>query len=376
MNKVLKRVTCVDFEADNDILYVASNYCNSIYRIDRKDNTTVLLGINQEDRYYRYFCWGKCEQIDNKVLFVPCWGQRFFMLDIEAGAVRDITPSDFTCRIKERDSIKFWEVAKYEGCFYAMGFSFPGFIKIDADSYDITYFDLSDSCSERKDDPENYYFGDGYVSVGNKLYLPMGTNSELFELNCDDDSFKRIKVPGSMKRIQSISCYGNEIWMTDRDLESRKLIIWNFATGRSEILKMPENGIWYAPVFHKKSAYLFPMSDKAGVYKIDINTREISEFTKLDEIIRKEDENGITDTGMIMVKKSGDTATMIRRQDNSWITYNFETDEIKQEVYEITDKEYLDSFEKDYYDQIFENSRDNKVFKESELPLSEFLKRV
>ncbi len=376
MNEVLNRASGVDFEKVDKKIYVASDYSNAICRIDLADKGTELLFISRYDPYCRYYCWGKSARIDNKVLFVPCSGQRFCILDIETETVKDITPKSFEERIDDKDAYKFWQTAAYGRYYYVMGFRYPGFIKINADTYEFSYFDLYDENIEKNWKEDSYYFGDGVVNSGCKYYFAMGTDSGLLELDCEHDSYKMLHADGNIRRIQSISGNGNEIWMTDTDAESRKIVVWDMATGNSEIIRMPENGVWFAPVFHGQTAYLFPMSDKSGAYKIDIRSKSCSSFNEMNVILKGKNEDDPADAGVLGVREIGDNIILTRRKSHSWINYNLAKDEISHNAYEIKDKDYLDLFFKEYYDWLFGTIKESCSINENKMPLTEFLNRI
>ena len=381
--KKLRKITCYSFIEKNDFLYSGNLLNNAICRIDRISGNSEILYRLPEVLYCKENSFPKVAETGGKILFFPQYGNSFYIYDIEKNSMSEIPI--ILDSFEATDDLRFWEVTAYDGFFYVFGYRYPGIIRIHADTFEIKYLNSFVNRFENdilwNNTANRYYFADGCMNINNKLYIPTGIDHTIFCLDTDTDKYEFVRVESGIKKQLSVSDDGEYLWCTDSDELSGRIAIYHPSDMNVKELIFPSKGAWYAPVFYGKYAYFLPMYDGSTCYRVNTDTLKPEVFTPLDMLFHGKSTSdpvcGQVAMSVLALKLEKERLIFIRRPDYTWFTYDFATDELTSVVYEITDEEYINNLEKDYYDRLFDRDHSvNEILNEKEMPLSEFIQRV
>ena len=344
----------VDFEIYRGKLITAQTE-KTIYEISED-------GCNAIDVYGQEECaeksLAKCARIGDIILFAPLTSNKFVYYDIRTGSANSLT-IDFIDSLSENEP-RFWEMAEYDKYFFALGHNFPGIVKIDVDTmeYKVITFPLEGIVIRDDVIPADYYFGDGYVKMGDSLLFAFGKSKSLFKLNCFSNEIEIIPIISSIDRSLCISENRGCLWITDSNIDSGCVAIWDYIEGTFKDIFLPTGGLYFAPVFYHNYAYIFPMSYIGKIYRINTSTFQVEPIEALDSLLTESDDSiEIPEAKMNVKKRKGyvslvkmvdNTVQFIRFPDYTWFSYNVTSGEIDRKKYIIDDDTYIKAYTKKY----------------------------
>ena len=371
------KVAGFDFVEIENYIYVASSAFNAICEVNKNTKKVQIIYTDGNKGLAIPALWSHIGRINNKIAIAPFVGEQMSIIDRK----KHETIFEMTIVRKENMGI-FRQSIIYENDFYFIGYTYPAILKVNADTFECEYLTqwVTELYPQGVDVSKgDYYIADGYVQSGSCFYFPTGKDAKLLKIDCKTDEIQLIEVPCQCEKFVSIAGTDEEIWLVDlTDMyESHKVIVWNRITNYLETVELNYKGCWHAPIFYNENVYLFPMNTDGRVLKIHRNTMEVSVFEELDILFR--DKYGRI-ANVMTVKQHDKEVTFIRRPDYTWFTYNFETGELKEEIYTIDDCEFVEKYNAEknsYYDKIYKKAINvGDAIYEEDIPLKEFFERI
>ncbi|MDL2294921.1 CDP-glycerol glycerophosphotransferase family protein [Ruminococcaceae bacterium OttesenSCG-928-D13] len=113
---------------------------NALFKINKTSLTASFVTfLSSEPRKPPAYAQTTC--VANKLFFTPRAGNFFMIYDIDSDTQTDIQIQPPQNRKNYDDSRKFYQVATWEDAIFFFGDSFPGIVKINAITHEVTYYE-------------------------------------------------------------------------------------------------------------------------------------------------------------------------------------------------------------------------------------------
>lgn len=213
----------LDFEAvvflDDGIGYASDFEKNGLYEVDLNNQKCkfIMLFPNETMTSRRIHCTALHHA--SKVFFVPMSGDYISIYDIGNNTIEQIAipalGEKYSCY---REKQKFSKAVCYEGNIYMFPFTYPGIIKLETETNQITILD--DWVSN-----EQYFFRGGMCVDGEMAYLANGVNNIILQFNMETEKAVVYYVGAHNNGAMCISKYENYYWIVPRLRGA--VICWN-----------------------------------------------------------------------------------------------------------------------------------------------------
>lgn len=253
----------LDFEAvvflENGIGYASDFEMNGLYEVDLKTRKCkyIMFFPNEVITRKRIHCTALYHS--SKVFFIPMTGDYISIYDIHKKMMNQIlipSPNVRNSFYKERQ--KFSKAVYYEGYIYIFPFTYPGILRLDIETNQITILDSWVS-------EETYFFRGGMCVDGEQVYLVNGVNNIILQFNMATEKSVVHCVGKYNNGSMCISKYGNYYWIVPR--MKGAVICWDPVNNRvlHEIIGYPQNFnidkiVFSKIIFCKKQMFFVPFN--------------------------------------------------------------------------------------------------------------------
>ncbi len=374
---IKREVGCCDYvETENDVFFSALDH-HIICKVNKDTEKLHILAKDNEKNIA--FTASTIAECNGKIFFAPLNLNNLYVYDIHTSSL-SVIPVQIR---KEQElfgdksgSEKYWTTYVYNGSVYFFGWHYMAIMKVNADSLKIEYitdFIKPDISGIVFDDSSIYsFFANGYVIIGNYLYIASGLSSGLWKMSLDVSCIEYIEIQSRFKGFLSISEIDEKIVLTANNEKEEGIIIWNPIDYSLKEIKILEPGGWRFPINYNGDIYLIPGWGNNHILKVNPLSGKCERFNQLDILL-----NDQPNDSFASVKQKGSRVTFVRSSDNCWFSYNFERNQLTKKYYKIEDDDVFLEYKKRKYDEKYNKEiKNNYLIQEKEIPLIEYLSRI
>lgn len=316
---------------------------------------------------------------DDKVFTVPFNLQNLYIYDIKDN-IKKVLNIDNTNRdiyyLNNIQTENYWTSYAYNEYVYFFGWNSGSIMKLNIHNYTIEY--ITDWIKNIPKDwlksanYNNSFFGNGYVRLGDNIYIASGIGPAIWKLSLDIKNIEYIKLDCESKGFNTISLIENKIILTEIGSEVDRIILCDIDTNKIKEIKLSEKSYWRSPVIYNYYIYLFPCIPNGHVIRVNSSTLECEKYDRFDKLL-----SNSKDDYFVAVKQNNNTVSFIRESDYCWFTYDFDREVMTYKYYKVPDNDYVLGYKTEYYDEVFcRCEKSGSIFNEKELPLLEYIKRI
>lgn len=375
------RILCTNI-IETDGKYIFSMWDkNGICILNPSDGKCNVIGIYTNRAYGDNCLTGEVVKAEGKVFFAPFRAEDILIYDINSKNLIDIPLRDVLADDEALFEMeyKFWNVISENGFVYMLGYQSPVILKIDARTLEVSYFtnwaETAPGISKyRRNDNWWFYFGKGHIKVGGVTYVAAGIGNGVWKIDLRNDSFVYVQLDVDTDGFYSIGKFGKDIVLTSSNRNENKLFYWNTETTEIRSEQLPISCLWLEPLEFMENLWLFPFSVDGEILMQSKNGKFIK-YGILDKLL--DVDYGERDSVLTLKIVNDHTVSFLCGRERKWFTYDYLSDDLKENIHEISDKKYMENYRSELFDIRFRNAEDkHEILNEIEMPLTEFLKRL
>jgi len=213
-----------DFYSDGENIWVASNNCNGLFKINIESMEAEYIGSFPGEFLQGMHLYRSVAKVGSKLYFTPFMARSIGIYDLETNR--------FNTAPELRDKyipFKFERSVVHDNCIYFLPQRYKAIVRYDAEKNEITYID--DHMSELIDRyGEKYpiYFGGGVAVQNDKAYIPCRMKNAVLEIDMAGQKCKILDIGEKGEKFIFIcSCFGY-FWLVGSKIAVTR---WNPATG-------------------------------------------------------------------------------------------------------------------------------------------------
>lgn len=229
-------------------------------------------------------------------------------------------------KVKYTGICDFWRSVSYGNCVYLLGYEYPGIVKINVATKEVSYLTEWVERIERK--IKMTYVGSGYLAecvvIENFAWILCECAKVILRLDMQTDEIELMDIEASSERFGGmcfdgenfwVGGYGNKVFKYDRQLFLIEQIKIISEEQRSDIL------LFWPPIDIGDKIILFPSQAK-HVYEIDKKTNKVSKNDYIEDYLKNQDMNLLWNK-VLCPMKSGSIIRFITGADSLWNEYDY-----------------------------------------------------
>lgn len=266
---------------DNDIAYASLDELNGLFRVNLKSNNCTYISMfpNEKAGGNKLHC--KAEYFNNKVYFIPESADYISILDLQTKEIYQLAiPSPAENKGVYNKNCKFAGSYIYDNILWILPATFPGVLKVNIDTEDITVID------NWVPDRECRFYVSGICRINDKLFLPDTFSNAVLQI---DMNLNSVKINFVGKNDKGFSCMyskdGKNIWLAPI---LGPIIKWNYKNNTlEEYSNYPKGYIhnkhigWDFNKVYSVGNYIYFIPARGNMMiEFDINKNIMSEINK------------------------------------------------------------------------------------------------
>lgn len=219
------------FVIKEGVLWGAANTFNGLLKIDLQSCNAELMERFPGEDMNRTRLFGDAVLHENQIVFVPMSAKNIVIYDIEKLQFIQI-PIDQRYSNGEKmykEDFKFCKGVVHDHYVYLFACTFPAIVKLDMDTYEMTYIvDWRNQLNTKITDYNDVYFRSIYYDGLDQVWMASCSCNMVISYSFIDDQVKYYEVGNAEDRFSNIYCSGDKLWLSSKN--NRKFIIWNYIT--------------------------------------------------------------------------------------------------------------------------------------------------
>ena len=265
-------------EADGSLWFAASNL-NGIFKADKKTGKSQFITNFPQYPNYAVRLYIACTLVRRKIVFAPCNAKEISIYDIDKKELNTIPLDKRT--VEHCKSALFYAAFEYEGFAYLIGMSYPGILKIDVDTYEVSIIrGPFERYYTRGEYDYEAHFRHSVTLKDNILYLPAIRENGLVCMNMETCNCEFLEVLPGDSKAWDVCIINNHILTWSMDF---KISNYDLETKNVKITDVENDG-----KYSEEGAYLVSNDTKLWIFRLDsksvlnydIETGEIIEELK------------------------------------------------------------------------------------------------
>lgn len=268
-----------DFYSDGEYIWVASNNCNGLFKININSMETEYMGSFPDENLKGLHLYRSLTKVGSKLYFTPFMAENI--------GVYDLDTNKFCAGPELRDKdipFKFERSVVFNDCIYFLPQRYNAIVKYEIKTNKISYIDeYMSEFTEKSSEKYPMYFGGGVVVEDDKVYIPFRGKNAILEFNLTEQNCRTIIIGEKEDYYISIyTCFGY-FWLIGNKMAITR---WNPRTGEIQsFTSFPEGfrseGIPFVSLIDHGS-YILALHHLANMtVLLDANTGEMQEFSML-----------------------------------------------------------------------------------------------
>lgn len=382
IEKMISKIRCRDWIDTEKDMWVVSPEYHALLRAGKDKKTTIAEKFFEKYPLYKpewYHASGVLT--GDYIVCVPSSAT-----DIAVYSFGDrsmyyipIAISDQICQEIYNPTYKFFKAYAYDRGVLIFGTTYPVLININPEEKKIDYIDgwVTDAEKYILQRGSDFYFGDGYVRLGNDLFIPMSYCGAFLVTNLETLQCRVVFPLEEMDSIEGVTKIADKLCFIGRKGELYYLCFWNPRDKKMKKLQIPYQGkccAWISflsPVFWKSKVYLVPQTAD-HFYVVDLESEEIKIEKNLEMMISEFPEE-TQDIKVGTYKQNGNIVIFNTWWDYKWHKYNLDTWEHEEFELQLNDEDYVQYCQKAQCDKLID---ERSIISEKTIPLPVFLNKV
>lgn len=304
-------------------IWGTANEFNALFKIDLETDNIELIERFPEEKDFKKTLFGDMVHIDGKLIFAPMAANNIVAYDISSRKFTLIPVDErvtANCKLYKND-YKFCKAVVQDRYIFFVGCSFPAIIKMDVDTYHITYItEWTNVLDGYISDWSDTYFRSVYISKEQDMWLPSCSCNVLMRFSPLEGSFQYYTIGKRENHYCDIEYDGKLFWLSSKN--GQELISWD--PSKSSIIHTVESvkGIISSKMFIKGTAlYIVPWED-SEVKKIETVTGQLVGSISIEDTHSGFAELIIQDNRIILFTFDGEVVETNDLQEGKWIKHN------------------------------------------------------
>lgn len=266
-----EKVTCYDWYEDEEKMWLSLGNKNAICEINKNNKNVKILGYFPHNGLGENDLSLSVKKSGNYIIFCPFKAKDIGIFNVSTEKLEFI---DVSFLLDRSGGIElFYRMILYKKYVFFLGIKCPVIMRLNLVTREINLFDSWSEKIEKYKCNNGIYFTDGYAHKGNEIYLPIGKCSGVLKINLDTMEWDYIEFNISVCGILGMVQNENLIWITEYDSRTSCFFQWDLDSGRMIKIELPYQGVSYAPLYYKKSLFLFGNSEQ-GNYQYNLETKK------------------------------------------------------------------------------------------------------
>lgn len=208
-----------DFVLDQGQILFSAGNLNGVFQADLRTGKSRLLGIFSDESLFVSNLYCGTYLYKERILFVPMCGKEFAVYDMEKGKIIKLhTEFAVGNRPLKNPIAHFYGSLMIGKNVYAFGWDIPEIVCVDMETLHIKkYSELSEEIRSigNKIDNGPYFFRD-VCTNGNSLYVTLGMENAILELNMETDRIMIHSIGRKECIYKTLAFDGKYFWLTDQ----------------------------------------------------------------------------------------------------------------------------------------------------------------
>lgn len=343
-----RKVSCNDWCEDEKSIWLSLENKNAICEIDKNSKNVKILGYFPHNGLGESDLSVSVKKCGDYVVFCPFRAKDIGIFNVPTGKLEFIDVS-FLLDICEGIEI-FYRMISYKKYIFFLGIGCPVIMRFDLTTKKFDLFNEWSTRLEQEKCKEGVYFTDGYAQKGDEFYLPIGKCSGVLKINLDTMEWEYIEFDFFVCGVLGMTQIENFVWFTEHDIKAKYFFQWNLENNKMIKIELPCSGIYYAPLYYKKSLFFFGNSEKES-YQYELGAG------KWKSIIRAS-----TSMEYFSSKKvREDEIDFFSKKNEKFYHWNPQSDDIYYDEFQIKQTRFLENSWIDYCNRYKQELRDNIV---------------
>lgn len=193
-------------------LFLFAKSFNMLFSIDIADGNITFLGGIPEERALLERGTCKLAYWKEQIIVVPLLLKKIWIYSLGNGSWKGIAIKDDRQKILKT---RFRQALIENSFIYLIGGHYPAVLKMDLDTYRISYIEEPFFLDREKETEELYFRGDFAYREG-KIYLASCRDNSVLALHLDTHAYERIEIGKTENRYSGITWDGSNYWLSPR----------------------------------------------------------------------------------------------------------------------------------------------------------------
>ena len=266
-----RRIKSTDICEENGKIWLSIMGMNGLVEIDLSTRKLKVLCKFEEEKNSLFNLYSSLVKIDNKIVLIPSAAEKIAIYELNTKSVVYIKIKKVQDNRNEiyDTNAKFWKYYVDGKNVYLLGYYYPAIIKINTDTYKITY--LTDWVKKlekyiKKGDKRGY-IGAGFAKINSKIYFPLQCYPGLLVLELETNKVWIKNIKSSLDGIGTMGGDDNNIWIEGKGNSFGVIAKMDInmehieEIGKVEKIKQTDYSIpFWEPISYGNKIFLFPSS--------------------------------------------------------------------------------------------------------------------
>lgn len=307
----------------DNYIWGTANEFNALMKINIKTNNIELIERFPEEDDFTTALFGDMVHIDGKLVFAPMSASNIVIYEIVSRKFTLIPVDEGIANNSKlyKENYKFFKAVIQDRDIYFVGCSFPAIIRMNVDTYQLTYItEWADVLDGYISDWNDTYFRSVHISKEQEMWMPSCSCNVLIKFSLLEGSFQYFTIGKRENHFCDIEYDGKLFWLSSKN--GHELISWD--PSKFSIIHTVEGvkEIITSKMFIKDTElYLVPW-EGSDLKKIDAVTGQL-----VDSISTKDSYGGFIemikqDNRIMLFTLNGEIIETNNLKEGRWIKYN------------------------------------------------------
>ncbi len=331
---------------EGTVLWASSLTFNGLLKIDLKLKTAKVESVFEDIPDSEGHSFFVAVKAADSIVFLPGSSNYIAIYSISKKNISKVFIPNVNRHCNEiyNEKDKFSAGIVVNNYVYILGGSFPGIIKLNVNTGEISeYYGWVDEIERFIPvNDAHYYFADGFVEKEGVILLFLSCCNAMLYINTKDDSMLIKHTDMDVDGFEGVTYADDRYWVIGRKNKNHFLLEVDFdgnCIRKKQIMRQSEEGLlgnlFLRPIVYGDTVMIIPVKGKHA-YITDIFDKEVKSFDKMNEYLGSNNRVDI-----FCIYRSGDNISFWSNADCRFHDMNLLTGEITDYQIFLDDEDYL-----------------------------------